>query len=1262
MARAVLGDLCAVAFSRPNCPPFGGSTLKRILSISHLILPLLALTSATCLSAQTIAVDKATLTFSGQFGGAAVAQTVNITSSTGASIPYALAVPQGTNWLKVSVPGSGPLTIVSGNTPAAVTVTADPTGLPAGTYGPVTLTVLGGSGTNPNITATLNVSTIGVSPQTLTFTYTLGSNTFPAAQNLTLTSGAGTQATCTTATTTGGNWVGPLQNPCFSPGMLTVQLDPSVLAGLSANTYTGAITITPSAGQGPPAVVGLTLTVLPTPPVTVNPLSLILNYQSGVAAPNPSEVFTISTTASQQLSFNFIQTGSLTSISTINPPNGTTSATGTAQVTYTVNPTGLAVGTYTGKITLLTPGGSPTQQDIEVTLNVSSTPLLNVPNATLNFTGQVGITPPAQTVNITATSGTLSYAVTQSANSSWLSVPNAGNTTTPLTVSVNPAGLTAQTEPYVATVSVTSATPGSSAQQFKVALTITNEPTITASVTELKFPYQIGQSAPVAVRSVALKSLTGVALNYRATVATTTCGSTWLQAANANNSLAGVTDDILKVSIAPAGLAAGTCSGSITINATNQATGAAALGSPIAIAVTLFVSTGAQLVLTPPDPPVFTVVGVGGQSPPAQPIGISSTGTDVLTYIVKFDSNNAVNWLAVTPQGGTTSSNNVLNVIVIPGNLTAGTYTGTITITATGPGGAAVANSPVEIPVTLYVTAGSLTLSNSNLTFAQTLGGPAPVAQTVTVGSSGQPLNYTAVANSNNAVSWLSVSPASGNTANSGTLTVTVDGSKLAAGVTYPGTIKVTSPGAGDSQTINVQFSVAPGTLSAPTATLTFTQAAGGPAPLAQTIAVSGSPAPLNYTATAAMLNGTGWLSVTPASGTTPSSVQVSVNGAALTVGQYIGSVNIASTGATGSPIAVPVVLNVVAPAVLAASPTSLSFAYNIGQSAPAPLSVQVSATGAANVPLSAQVKYDGAAGQTWLAVTPATATTPATFSVSVVPGSLAAGKYTGSVVINSAYTLVATTVPVTLIVAAIPTPVMTSVANAASYATGGVSPGENIVLFGTGVGPADLVQATVVNNVFPTLVGATRVLFDGIAAPVLYASAQQTSVMVPYGVNGRTSTSIVVEYSGVQSAPVSQAVVATVPGLYTLNQAGTGPGAILNHDLSINGLANPEKRGSFIVIYMTGEGQTDPAGADGVVIPPVLSALKRPVLPVTVTIGGIDAPVLYAGSAAGLISGVMQVNVTIPATAPTGTQPVVVTVGTTKSQSGAGAATVVVQ
>src|ERR1035437_4528427 len=106
-----------MAFSRPNCLPFfGGSTLKRVLSISYLILPPLALTSTHSLSAQTVVVDKTTLIFSGQFGGPAVSQTVNVTSSTGGSMPFAFSVPTGSAWLKAN--GK---TFPSGNTPAAVT-------------------------------------------------------------------------------------------------------------------------------------------------------------------------------------------------------------------------------------------------------------------------------------------------------------------------------------------------------------------------------------------------------------------------------------------------------------------------------------------------------------------------------------------------------------------------------------------------------------------------------------------------------------------------------------------------------------------------------------------------------------------------------------------------------------------------------------------------------------------------------------------------------------------------------------------------------------------------------------------------------------------------------------------------------------------------------------------------------------------------------------------------------------------------------------
>jgi uncharacterized protein (TIGR03437 family) len=125
-------------------------------------------------------------------------------------------------------------------------------------------------------------------------------------------------------------------------------------------------------------------------------------------------------------------------------------------------------------------------------------------------------------------------------------------------------------------------------------------------------------------------------------------------------------------------------------------------------------------------------------------------------------------------------------------------------------------------------------------------------------------------------------------------------------------------------------------------------------------------------------------------------------------------------------------------------------------------------------------------------------------------------------------------------------------------------------------------------------------------------------------------------------------------PAIYTLSQSGSGQGAILNQDgYTTNTPATPELRGHAITVYMTGEGQISPPGSDGAIIPPVLSALKTPVLPVSATIGGIPATVLYAGSAACSVSGVMQVNVRIPANAPAGSSvPIVITVGSAITQT----------
>jgi uncharacterized protein (TIGR03437 family) len=230
------------------------------------------------------------------------------------------------------------------------------------------------------------------------------------------------------------------------------------------------------------------------------------------------------------------------------------------------------------------------------------------------------------------------------------------------------------------------------------------------------------------------------------------------------------------------------------------------------------------------------------------------------------------------------------------------------------------------------------------------------------------------------------------------------------------------------------------------------------------------------------------------------------------------------------------------------------------------------------------------------------------------------------------------------------------AIVSAGSYQAGSLSPGENVVIFGTGIGPADLVKGSLnAAGRVDTTVGNTRVLFDGVAAPIIYASATQTSVMVPYGVEGRATTAVRVEYLGVAGNPATYNVAAAAPGIYTLNQQGTGQAAVLNQDgITGNSAATPAAKGSVIAVYMTGEGQTNPAGADGAIAPGVASGLKVPKLPVTATVGGVDASVKYYGSAPGIVNGVMQVNVEIPLGVPSGSAvPIVINVGSNRTQAG---------
>jgi len=103
---------------------------------------------------------------------------------------------------------------------------------------------------------------------------------------------------------------------------------------------------------------------------------------------------------------------------------------------------------------------------------------------------------------------------------------------------------------------------------------------------------------------------------------------------------------------------------------------------------------------------------------------------------------------------------------------------------------------------------------------------------------------------------------------------------------------------------------------------------------------------------------------------------------------------------------------------------------------------------------------------------------------------------------------------------------------------------------------------------------------------------------------------------------------------------------------MSVNASGNAAARGSVIAIFLTGGGVTTPASADGSVTaapPPVLAQVP------TVTIGGVNAVVKFAGGAPDAVAGLTQINVEVPAALSPGIAfPVVIKIGNNTSTQSA--------
>lgn len=412
-------------------------------------------------------------------------------------------------------------------------------------------------------------------------------------------------------------------------------------------------------------------------------------------------------------------------------------------------------------------------------------PTLTRTPSILSFSAvQNGTSPAAQPLTITNTgSGALTW--TASSNSAWLTLNNTTSTSGTdlgsVIVRVNPAGLSVGTHSGLITIVGAGAANSPQTVTVNFDVTAAPTPTIGLSATTLSFSAVQGGSNP-ANKTITISNSGSGTLSWTATES-----AGWLSLSPASGTGTGT----ISVSVNTAGLPVGTVSTPITITAS----GATNTPQTVTVSATITAAPVPPAIGLSPTSLSFTAQQ-GGGNPTAQSVTISNTGGGTLSWSVSHDAT----WLGHTPSTGTGAG--TMTISVTTGTLTAGTYSGQITLWPTGA-------TPVVLPVTFTVTAApAITLAPSGLSYAATQGAANPTSQNVSLTNSGGTLNWTV----SDDAAWLTVSPTSGS--GSRTLTTSVNTAGLAAG-TYNATVTASAAGT-TSKTVTVTLTVnAPATSSA---------------------------------------------------------------------------------------------------------------------------------------------------------------------------------------------------------------------------------------------------------------------------------------------------------------------------------------------------------------------------------------------------------------------------------------------------------------
>jgi uncharacterized protein (TIGR03437 family) len=565
-------------------------------------------------------------------------------------------------------------------------------------------------------------------------------------------------------------------------------------------------------------------------------------------------------------------------------------------------------------------------------------------------------------------------------------------------------------------------------------------------------------------------------------------------------------------------------------------------------------------------------------------------------------------------------------------------------------------------------------LTQTGFTFQAVQGGGAPSPKSFRFfNSTSRTLSFTVAASTLSGGAWLTASPGSGSIGpdQPASVNISANHGTLSPG-DYYGQVRIDAPGAPNSPAfLTVVLNVSPpgtnpGPVVEPTG-LVFVGVIGATTPAAQSVRITNlTNRSTSFTATGSSSSGANWFTISPASGNVapnqPVDIKIQPN-SGLSAGVYRGSLALQfpldnATRTVDLLLVVTPVLNSGSPLEASlATPgatatctatkllpvfTSLGANFNAPAAWPAAIDVNVTddcgspvRTGSvvtsfsnSDPPLNLASQQDGHWSATWAPLHARSSSMVVTVTAQQPQTNLQGTVQVGGNVQDNPNI-----------------PALGALVNGASFSPmARPSPGEIVSIFGINL--ADGIEFAPTLPLTTQMQG-TLIAFGGRPLPLLYTNPNQVNAIMPYGLTPGTTYQLIVTRGNRISVPQSLTVAAAEPAIFV---ASAGQGDIfVYHSATEQILAapgQPAKAGDILIIYCAGLGPVDPPIDAGVAV----DRLIRTMSPIGLTVGGVQAQVMFSGLTGGL-TGLYQVNAIMPAgVTPGDAVPVVLTLGNLSS------------